>query len=107
MEIYKQPSEMEMCHLPAISIYGYVANFFLARLVHFSYIFLSSMKIVGTTGLGGLGVAHSRYKLALRSRIRNLNLKSQISICDIFREIRVPTYDFWKFVGVKVGLAPC
>jgi len=46
MEIYKQPSEMEMCHLPAISIYGYVANFFLARLVHFSYIFLSSMKIV-------------------------------------------------------------
>jgi len=35
------------------------------------------------------GLAYSRNKLALRSRIRNLNLKSQFSIFDIFRYIRV------------------
>jgi len=54
------------------------------------------MKIVGATGLG---VAYSRYKLALRSRLRNLNLKSQFSFCDNFQDIRVHIYDFLKFVG--------
>jgi len=50
-----------------------------------------------------VGVAYSRNKLALRTRLRNLNLKSQFSIFDSFRDIRVHTYDFLKFVGVKVG----
>jgi len=58
-----------------------------------------------------VGVSYSRYKLALRTRLRNLNLmsqfyifrnlnqKSQFSIFDIFRDIRVHIYDFLKFVG--------
>jgi len=50
------------------------------------------MKIVGATGLGGLW--------ALRTRLRNLNLRSHFSIFDSFRDIRVRIYDFFKFVGV-------
>jgi len=46
-----------------------------------------------------VGVAYSRNKLALRLRLRNLNLKSQFSIFDSFPDIRVHTYDFLKFVG--------
>jgi len=44
-------------------------------------------------------VAYSRNKLALRTRLRNPNLQSQFSIFDHFRDIRVHTYDFLKFVG--------
>jgi len=51
-----------------------------------------------------VGVAYSRNKLALRSRLRNLKLKSQFSIFDIFGDIRVHIYNFFKFVGVKVGV---
>jgi len=46
-----------------------------------------------------VGVAHSRNKLALRTGLRNLNLKSQFSIFDSFREIHVHIYDFFKLVG--------
>jgi len=45
------------------------------------------------------GVAYLRNKPALRTRLRNLNMKSQFSIFDSFRDIRVHTYDFFKFVG--------
>jgi len=63
------------------------------RTIHFSYNFLSSMKIMGVSGRFSrfvgvrVGVASSRNKLALRLRLRNLNLKSQISIFDSFRDI--------------------
>jgi len=50
-------------------------------------------------------VAYSRNKLALRARLRDLNLKSQFSILDSFRDISVNIYDLFKFVGVKVGVA--
>jgi len=50
-------------------------------------------------------VVYSRNKLALRTRLRNLNLKSQFSILDSFRDIRVHINGFLKFVGVKVGVA--
>jgi len=67
------------------------------------------MKIVGPPGLGGLwvrvGVAYSRNKLALGTRLRNLNLRAQFSIFDSIRDIHVHIYGFLKFVGVKVGLA--
>jgi len=68
------------------------------------------MEIVGATGLSGfmaviVDVAYSRSKLALRTIIRNLNLKSQLSIFYSFRYISVYIYDFLKFVGVKVGVA--
>jgi len=62
------------------------------------------MKIVGATGLVGFW-AYTRHKLTLRPRLRNLNLKSQFSIFDIFRDIRVHIYDFFKFAGGKVGEA--
>jgi len=67
------------------------------------------MKILGAKGLGGLWALewawHIRVtKLALRTRPRNLNLKSEFSIFDSFRDIRVHTYDILKFVGVKVGV---
>jgi len=45
-----------------------------------------------------VGVAYSRKKLALRTSLRNLNLKSQFSIFNRFRDIRVHMYDFVKFV---------
>jgi len=66
------------------------------------------MKIVGATGLGGLwavrmGVAYSRNKLALRARLLNLNLRSQCSIFDSFRDIHVHIYAFLRFLGVKVA----
>jgi len=37
--------------------------------------------------------------LALRRRLRNLNLRSHFSIFDSFRYIRVHIYDFLKFMG--------
>jgi len=43
-----------------------------------------------------VGVAYSRNKLVLSARLRNLNLISQFSICDIFRDIRVYIYDFFR-----------
>jgi len=46
-----------------------------------------------------VGVAYSRNKLALRARLRNLNLRSQFSIFDSFRDIHVHTYDFLRSVG--------
>jgi len=49
-------------------------------------------------------VAYSRNKLELRTRLRNLNLKSQLSIFDSFRDVRVQTYDYLKFLGAKVGV---
>jgi len=62
MKICKQQSEIEMRHLPAITIYGYVGG----RLINlgqsigidetntFQFKFFSSMKIVGATGICGL-----------------------------------------------------
>jgi len=50
------------------------------------------------------GVAHSRRKFALRTRLRNRNIKSQFSIFDSFQNISVHIYVFFKFVGVKVGV---
>jgi len=41
-----------------------------------------------------VGVADSRNKHALRTRLLNLSLKSQISITYSFRDIRVHIYDF-------------
>jgi len=52
-----------------------------------------------------VGGAYSRNKLALRKRLRNLNMRSRFSIFDSFRDISVHIYDFLKFVGVKVGVA--
>jgi len=52
-----------------------------------------------------VAVAYSRNKLALRTRLRNLNLKSQFFVFDSFRDIRVHIYDFLKFVSVNVGVA--
>jgi len=46
-----------------------------------------------------VGVAYSHNKLALRTRLRNLNLKSEFSIFDSYRDIRVHMCDFLKFVG--------
>jgi len=46
-----------------------------------------------------VGVTYSRYKLALRARLRNLNLKSQFSIFDSFRGISVHNYEFLKILG--------
>jgi len=46
-----------------------------------------------------VGVAYSRNKLALSTRLRNLNLKSQFFIFYSFRDIRVHSNDFLKFVG--------
>jgi len=46
-----------------------------------------------------VGVAYSRNKLVLRSRLRNLNLVSPFSIFDSFQDIDVHIYDFLKFVG--------
>jgi len=46
-----------------------------------------------------VGVAYSRNKLALRTRLRNLNLKSLFSIFNSFRDIYVHIYNFLKFVG--------
>jgi len=58
------------------------------------------MKIVGATGLGGDKLfLDQSIGIALRSRLRNLNLKSQFSIFNSFRDIRVHMYDFLKLVG--------
>jgi len=54
-----------------------------------------------------VGVASSRNKLALLTRLRNLNLRAQFSSL-IVSEIYVHIYDFLKFVGlvgVKVGVS--
>jgi len=57
--------------------------------------------VTGFRGLWALEWAwHIRVtKLALRIKLRNLNLKSQFSIFDSFRDIHVHIYDFLKFVG--------
>jgi len=62
------------------------------------------MSVVGATGLSGLWALewawHIRVtNLRCATRLRNLNLKSEFSILDSFRDIRVHTYDFLKFVG--------
>jgi len=54
---------------------------------------------------GRVGVPYSRNKLALRTTLQNLNLRSQFSIFDSVRDFRVNIYDFLKFVGVKKGVA--
>jgi len=46
-----------------------------------------------------VGVAYLRNKLALRTRLRNLNLRSHFSIFDSFLDILVHIYDFLKLVG--------
>jgi len=43
-------------------------------------------------------VAYSLNKVALRTMLRNINLKSIFSIFDSFRDICVHKYDFFKFV---------
>jgi len=61
-----------------------------------------SMNIVGPTGLGGLWALEWAWHIliiALRTRLRNLNLKSQFFNLDSFRDIRVHIYDLLKFVG--------
>jgi len=49
-------------------------------------------------------VAYSSNKLSLGTRLRNQKLRAQFSIFDIFRDIYVHIYDFFKFVG---GLWAC
>jgi len=56
---------------------------------------LPSIKIEGVR----VGVAKLRYKLAVRTRLRNLNLKSQFYIFDSFRYVRVYIYDFFEVCG--------
>jgi len=51
-----------------------------------------------------VGVAYLLNKLALRTKLRNQNHKSQFCIFDSFRDISVQINDFLKFVGVKVGV---
>jgi len=70
METCKQKIEIEMRHLPSIKIEGV-----------------------------RVGVAKLRYKLAVRTRLRNLNLKSQFYIFDSFRYVRVYIYDFFEVCG--------
>jgi len=68
------------------------------------------MQILGATGLSGfvaitVGAAYSRNKLALRTRLRNLNLRSHFSMFDSFRDIRVQIYDFFKFgIDISIGI---
>jgi len=47
------------------------------------------MKIVGATDFGGLWALEWAWPLALRTKLWNINLKSQFSIFDSFRDIRV------------------
>jgi len=85
-----------------------VANFFLGHSIGFDETntfqvkFFSSVQILGAKVVGGLWavecVTYSRNKLTLRTKLRNLHLQSQFSIFDSFRDIRVHTYDFLKFV---------
>jgi len=55
--------------------------------------------------LGGLWAWHNRVTIRLRSRLRNLNLKSQFlssivsEIYSYFRDIHVHINDFLRFVG--------
>jgi len=48
----------------------------------------------------GEGVAYSRNKLALRTKLRNLKLKSQLSSFDSFQDIRVPLDNFLKILAL-------
>jgi len=68
-----------------LKIFIWHANFWLHRLRRF----------VGV----GLCVPYSRDKLALRTMLRILNLKSQFSILYSFRDICVHISDLLKFVG--------
>jgi len=61
----------------SVEKFYWVNRLVLTRLIHFRSKFVSSMKIVGATGLGGfvgvkVGVANSRNKLALRTWLRSL-----------------------------------
>jgi len=60
-----------------------------------------------------VSVAYSRNKLALRTRLRNLNLaykatnlnlRYHFCIFDSFPDVHVHIFDLMKFVGVKVGV---
>jgi len=113
MEICKQQSEFELRNLPAISIYGYVGGgqtFFLDQSIGIDETNTFQLKCFiwhenwGRNRFGRflgvrVGVACSHNKLVLLTRLRNLNLKSQFSIFDSFRDIRVHVYDIMKFVG--------
>jgi len=46
-----------------------------------------------------VGVASSSNNLALRTTLLILNLRSQFSIFESFRDIHVHIYDFLKFAG--------
>jgi len=46
-----------------------------------------------------VGVAYSCNKLTLRTRLRNINLKSEFSFFDSFPDIRVHMNDFLKLMG--------
>jgi len=80
-----------------------VANFFwvnqlvMTRLLQIRYHLFSRMKTVG--------VVYSRNKLALRTRLRNLNLLSQLSVFHCFPDIHVHSEDFFKFVGGFLAFA--
>jgi len=74
-----------------------VANYFLDQSIG-----------IDETNTFRVGVAYSRNKLALRIRLRNLNLKSQFSIFDSFRDPRSYLRFFdvcGRFMGVRVGVA--
>jgi len=87
-----------------------VANLFLDQSIGIDetntfqvFIYYCGRHRLGRLGGVRVGVAYSRNKLALRSRLRNLHLRSPFSIFDSFRDIDVHIYDFLKFVG---GLCP-
>jgi len=46
-----------------------------------------------------VGLTYSHNKLALRTRLRNLNLRSKFSIFDSFPDIHVHIYDFFEVCG--------
>jgi len=64
------------------------------------------MKILGVTGLVDLWALEWAWHVCvINLRCVHVNLKSQCSIFDSFRDILVHIYDFCMFVGVKVGVA--
>jgi len=61
--------------------------------------FFSSMKTVGATDFGGLSALKWAWHVrALRTKL-NLNLKSQFSIFDSFRDISVQIYEVFEVCG--------
>jgi len=116
MEICKQQSEIKMRHLPTIDRfkrYGSESGrgqFFLDQSIGIDetntfqltfYILNENCRRhrFGRFVNVRVGVAYLRNRLALLTRLRNLNLRSHFSIFDSFRDIRVHTDDFFKFVG--------